>query len=100
MSNEFDNIDRTSRLGPLVDDSTIAEEIEGQDLAIVLSRYDIGAIEQISDYRKGSRRAAKMLVGSTKGKYLLKRRAHGHDIKKQVEFAHNVQRKLEDHNTP
>ena len=100
MSNEFDNIDRTSRLGPLVDDSTIAEEIEGQDLAIVLSRYDIGAIEQISDYRKGSRRAAKMLVGSTKGKYLLKRRAHGHDIKKQVEFAHNVQRKLEDHGFP
>ncbi len=100
MPNESDNIDRTSRLGPLVDDSTIAEEIDGQDLAIVLSRYDIGAIEQISDYRKGSRRAAKMLVGSTKGKYLLKRRAHGHDVKKQVEFAHSVQRELSEHGFP
>jgi Ser/Thr protein kinase RdoA (MazF antagonist) len=100
VPNESDNIDRTSRLGPLVDDSTIAEEIDGQDLAIVLSRYDIGAIEQISDYRKGSRRAAKMLVGSTKGKYLLKRRAHGHDVKKQVEFAHSVQRELSEHGFP
>lgn len=100
MSTDADNIDRTLRLGPLVDDSTIAEEIDGQDLAIVLSRYDIGAIERITDYRKGSRRAAKMLVGSTKGKYLLKRRAHGHDVQKQVEFAHGVQQQLAEHGFP
>jgi len=100
VSNEQDNIDRTPRLGPLVDESTVAEEIDGQDLAIVLSRYDIGAIERISDYRKGSRRAAKMLVGSSKGKYLLKRRALGRDIKSQVEFAHEVQRRLEEHRFP
>jgi Ser/Thr protein kinase RdoA (MazF antagonist) len=83
-----------------VDDSTVAEEIDGQDLAIVLSRYDIGAIERISDYRKGSRRAAKMLVGATKGKYLLKRRAYGNDVRIQVEFAHEVQKRLKEHRFP
>ncbi len=100
MQNDSDNIDRAPRLGPLVDDSTVAEEIDGQDLAIVLSRYDIGAIERISDYRKGSRRAAKMLVGASKGKFLLKRRAHGNDVLAQVEYAHEVQNRLKEHGFP
>ena len=100
MTNESDNIDNTSRLGPLVDAATVSEAIAGQDLAIVLSRYEIGAIEKISDYKKGSRRAAKMLVGTSKGKYLLKRRALGYDVKSQVVFAHEVQRQLEEHRFP
>jgi len=100
VSNESDNIDRTLRLGPLIDDTTVAEQIDGQDLTIVLSRYDIGSIEQLSDYRKGSRRAAKMLIGSAKGNYLLKRRAVGNDLKAHVEFAHAVQKRLEEHRFP
>ena len=100
VQNDADNVDRTPRLGPLVDDSIVAEEIDGQDLAIVLSRYDIGPIERLSDYRKGSRRAAKMLVGSAKGKYLLKRRAVGNDVKDFVEFAHAVQKRLSEHRFP
>jgi len=100
VTNEADNIDRTPRLGPLVDDETIAEEIEGQDLAIVLSRFDIGAIEKIMDYRKGSRRAAKMIVVTVKGQYLLKRRACGRDGRAQVDFAHAVQRRLAEHRFP
>ncbi|MBC8309643.1 MAG: phosphotransferase [Planctomycetes bacterium] len=100
MQNDADNVDRTPRLGPLVDDSIVAEEIGGQDLAIVLSRYDIGSIERLSDYRKGSRRAAKMLVGSSKGKYLLKRRAVGNDVKDFVEFTHAVQKRLAEHRFP
>ena len=100
MSNESDNIDKTIRLGPLVDDSTVAEEISGHDLAIVLSRYSIGSIELISEYKKGSRRAAKVLVRTTKGKYLLKRRALGRDGISQVSFAHAVQRTLAEHRFP
>jgi Ser/Thr protein kinase RdoA (MazF antagonist) len=100
MPNDSDNIDRTQRLGPLVDDATVAEEIDGQDLAIVLSRYDIGAIERISDYRRGSRRAAKMLVDATKGKYLLKRRAYGNDVRNHVQYAHEVQKRLKEHGFP
>jgi homoserine kinase type II len=100
VSNESDNIDKTIRLGPLVDDSTVAEEISGHDLAIVLSRYSIGSIELISEYKKGSRRAAKVLVRTTKGKYLLKRRALGRDGISQVSFAHAVQRTLAEHRFP
>ena len=100
MSNDSDNIDRTPRLGPLVNDATIAEEIKGQDLAIVLSRFDIGSIELISEYKKGSRRAAKVLVRASKGKYLLKRRALGRDGLNQVKFAHGVQKVLAEHRFP
>ena len=100
MTNEADNIDRTPRLGPLVDNETIAEEIEGQDLVIVLSRFAIGAIEKIVDYRKGSRRAAKMIVVTVKWQYLLKRRACGRDGRTQVDFAHAVQRRLAEHRFP
>ena len=100
MATDSDNIDRTPRLGPLVDDTTVAEEIDGRDLAIVLSRYDIGSIERIVDYRKGSRRAAKMLVRTSKGSYLLKRRAAGRDDQNQVVFAHAVQHTLSQHRFP
>ena len=100
MPSDSDNIDRTPRLGPLVDDTTVAEEIDGRDLAIVLSRYDIGSIERIVDYRKGSRRAAKMLVRTSKGSFLLKRRATGRDDQSQVEFAHAVQQALAQHRFP
>lgn len=100
MATDSDNIDRTPRLGPLVDNTTVAEEIEGRDLAIVLSRYDIGSIERIVDYRKGSRRAAKMLVRTSKGSYLLKRRAAGRDDQNQVVFAHAVQHALSQHRFP
>ncbi|HIA71507.1 MAG TPA: hypothetical protein EYO01_02200 [Phycisphaerales bacterium] len=100
MTNEADNIDRMPHLGPLVDDETIAEEIDGQDLVIVLSRFNIGAIEKIVDYRKGSRRAAKMIVITAKGQFLLKRRACGRDGRTQVDFAHAVQRRLSEHRFP
>jgi len=100
VSSDSDNIDPAPRLGPIVDDSTIAEEIHGQDLAIVLSRYEIGAIENISDYRKGSRRAAKMIIRATMGNYLLKRRAFGRDARSHVEFAHAVQLRLAEHRFP
>jgi Ser/Thr protein kinase RdoA (MazF antagonist) len=100
VTNEDNNINRTPRLGPLVDDEIIAEEIDGQDLAIVLSRFSIGDIEKIIDYRKGSRRAAKMIVITSKGQFLLKRRACGRDGRIQVDFAHAVQRRLAEHRFP
>jgi Ser/Thr protein kinase RdoA (MazF antagonist) len=100
VTNEADNINRTPRFGALVDDETIAEEIDGQDLAIVLSRFNIGAIEKVVDYRKGSRRAAKMIVITAKGQFLLKRRACGRDGRTQVDFAHAVQRRLAEHRFP
>ncbi len=100
MPDNSDNIGRTPHLGPLVEDVTIAEEISGKDLALVLSHYELGAINRIAEYRKGSRRSAKVIVGADKGKYLLKRRAQGINIKTQVLFAHTIQKQLEEHRFP
>ncbi|MBC8523726.1 phosphotransferase [PVC group bacterium] len=100
MGNEPDNIDRTPRLGPLSEDCIVEEEISGRDLAIVLSRYDIGAVDQISDYKRGSRRSPKMRITSSMGEFLLKRRASGHDEHSRVIFAHTVQAVLAEHRFP
>ena len=100
MSDEPDNIDRSPRLGPLAEDGSVAEEISGRDLAIVLSRYDIGAVDRISDYKRGSRRSPKMHIVSAMGEFLLKRRAVGHDEHSRVVFAHAIQATLAEHRFP
>ena len=100
MSIEPDNIDTTHRLGPLAQGDSLAEEISGRDLAIVLSRYEIGAVDRISDYKRGSRRSPKMHIVSSMGEFLLKRRAPGHDEYSRVMFAHSVQATLAEHRFP
>lgn len=61
------------------------------ELAKVMSHYDIGVIEAIKDYPRGSRKAPKLLIRSEKGLYLLKRRARGKDDKYKVAFCHGIQ---------
>ncbi len=100
MSIEPDNIDTTPRLGPLAQEGSVAEEISGRDLAIVLSRYDLGAVDRISDYKRGSRRSPKMHIISSMGEFLLKRRAPGHDEYSRVVFAHSIQATLTEHRFP
>jgi len=58
------------------------------ELAVVLSHYDIGVIESANEYPRGSRRAPKLLLRSPRGKFLLKRRANGKDDPFKVAFAH------------
>lgn len=65
-----------------------------EELAIVLSRYDIGPIESIQDFRRGSRRSPKLLIKSASGLFLLKRRAPGRDENERVDAAHAVQNYL------
>ena len=100
MSIEPDNIDTTPRLGPLAQEGSVAEEISGRDLAIVLSRYDLGAVDRISDYKRGSRNSPKMHIVSSMGEFLLKRRAPGHDEYSRVVFAHSIQATLTEHRFP
>ncbi len=61
------------------------------ELAIVMSHFDIGVIEQIHEFRRGSRRAPKLLMQSEHGNFLLKRRARGKDDPYKVAFAHQIQ---------
>src|SRR5580693_6513652 len=67
------------------------EAFSSEELAIVLSHFDIGIIDSIVDYPRGSRKAPKLLIVSEQGKFLLKRRARGKDDPFKVAFTHALQ---------
>ena len=62
-----------------------------EELAIVLSHFDIGVIDSIVEFPRGSRKAPKLLIVSEQGKFLLKRRARGKDDPFKVAFCHAIQ---------
>ena len=70
------------------------------ELAIVLSHYDLGVIESIKAYSRGSRKAPKVIIKSDSGRYLLKRRATGKDDPYKVAFCHDLQLNLADRGFP
>lgn len=66
----------------------------------MLSNYDLGIVVGISEFPRGSHAAAKMVVATTTGKYLLKRRPKGEIDPYRVAFAHSLQRFLASKNFP
>ena len=71
-----------------------------EELAVVLSHYDIGPIKSIKDFPRGSRKAPKLLVEAARGVYLLKRRAKGRDDAAKVAFTHAIQLRLAEQQYP
>ena len=71
-----------------------------EELAQVLSHYDIGVIHQVKPLSAGSKRAPKMVIISEQGKFLLKRRPKGKDDLYRVAFAHAVQTHLVEKDFP
>ena len=67
------------------------ETFTAEELAIILSHFDIGVIDSIVEYPRGSRKAPKLLIVSEHGKFLLKRRARGKDEPYKVAFSHAIQ---------
>jgi homoserine kinase type II len=67
------------------------EQFSAEELAIVMSHFEIGVIDSVVDYPRGSRKAPKLLVVSEQGKFLLKRRARGKDDPYKVAFSHALQ---------
>jgi len=67
------------------------DRFQADELAIVLSHFDIGVIEAIKEFPRGSRKAPKLLVRTDSGTYLLKRRAKGKDDPFKVAFCHGLQ---------
>src|SRR5690242_5380869 len=67
------------------------EQFATDELAIVLSHFDIGIVESVTEYPRGSRKAPKLLIGAEQGKFLLKRRARGKDDPFKVAFSHALQ---------
>jgi len=43
------------------------EKFSLEEIAIVMSHYDIGAITAVKEFPRGSRRAPKLLINSEKG---------------------------------
>src|SRR3954467_14961480 len=74
--------------------ASLREKFAADELAIVLSHYDIGVIESIVEFPRGSRKAPKLLIVSENGKFLLKRRAKGKDDPFKVAFCHALQMHL------
>lgn len=64
---------------------------EGGELARVVSRYDIGVIESVKEFKRGSGRAPKVVLKTERGRYLLKRRRIGRDGVARVRFCHDIQ---------
>lgn len=67
------------------------EKFSAEELAVALSNYDIGIIESVVEFPRGSRKAPKLLIVAEHGKYLLKRRARGRDDAFKVAFCHQIQ---------
>src|SRR5271156_939446 len=67
------------------------ETFSAEELAIILSHFDIGVIDSVSEFPRGSRKAPKLLLVSEQGKFLLKRRARGKDDPFKVAFTHALQ---------
>ena len=76
-------------------------ETFGRDeLAVCLSHYDLGIIEKVEDFPRGSSRSPKAVISSQRGKFLFKRRARGKDDLAKVAFTHQIQLWLAAQNFP
>lgn len=64
------------------------------EIAIVCSHYELGLLRRVTEFRRGSRRAPKVVLESSRGRLLLKRRAIGRNGAQSVAFAHAVQTHL------
>ena len=67
------------------------EKFGAEELAVVLSNFDLGVVESVVEFPRGSRKAPKLVIVAENGKYLLKRRARGRDDAFKVAFCHQIQ---------
>ncbi|MEM6258327.1 MAG: phosphotransferase [Planctomycetota bacterium] len=67
------------------------QQFAADELAIVTSHYDVGVIDKIKEFPRGSRKAPKLLIKAERGPFLLKRRAMGKDDPQKIAFCHGIQ---------
>ena len=87
-------------IGPILDDRVRPMRFDPLELAKVLSHYDLGVLEQLRTYSRGSPRAPKVRIRTRQGDFLLKRRAPGRDDPYRVAFAQGLQLYLAQHGYP
>lgn len=66
----------------------------------MLSNYDLGILTKVSEFPRGSHAAAKVLMTTDRGQYMLKRRPKGQVNPYRVAFAHALQSYLAKKNFP
>jgi Ser/Thr protein kinase RdoA (MazF antagonist) len=66
------------------------ERFSAGEVAVVLSRYDVGIINAAREFARGSRRSPKLVLVTGSGGYILKRRAKGRDDPETVGFTHDL----------
>ena len=76
------------------------ESFGAEELAVALSHFDLGVIQKITEFPRGSRRAPKVVLDTERGKFLFKRRAKGRDDLAKVGFTHQLQLSLAAQNFP
>jgi homoserine kinase type II len=76
------------------------ERFAADELAVVLSHYDLGVIESITEFRRGSRRSPKVGIVSERGKFLLKKRDRRRGNVDRARYAHAIQTHLESKGFP
>ena len=72
------------------------EKFGRDELVRVLSHYEVGVVEALEDFPRGSRKAPKLVLKAEQGRFLLKRRAHGRggEDQNKVAFCHDIQNAL------
>lgn len=68
--------------------------LDATELAVVLSHFDLGVIESVTEFARGSRRSPKVGVVCERGKFLLKQRSLSRARPERVQFSHRVQHVL------
>ncbi|HWB52927.1 MAG TPA: phosphotransferase, partial [Tepidisphaeraceae bacterium] len=76
------------------------EQFAADELKAVLEQYDLGSIDSVQEFARGSRRSPKAVITTPKGKFLLKRRASGKNDPRRVAFSHSIQLHLAEHHFP
>jgi Ser/Thr protein kinase RdoA (MazF antagonist) len=76
------------------------ERFQADELAVVLSHYDLGVIESITEFSRGSRRSPKVGMVCQRGKFLLKRRDPDRTSRAKIAFTHGLQAHLGDKGFP
>jgi Ser/Thr protein kinase RdoA (MazF antagonist) len=75
-------------------------KFDAAELAVVLSHYDLGIIESVTEFPRGSRRSPKVGVVCEKGKFLLKRRSARRAEPHRVQLVHALQAHLSGNGFP
>lgn len=76
------------------------DHFEKDELRDVLAAYPLTNIKTMREFHRGSRRSPKIVIHSTEGEFLLKRRASRPDLQKRVEWSHSVLTRLDEMHHP